>query len=951
MIITGHFKNRQEETITVTISNDKDLTDINIDTSDDVFFSDDPVTIKVDMDDSFTHITKQSATIRLLSRQWLGDYLFSDNWDSTSVVVRKGQNNIMFRGVVTPCTYSQSFAHELEEIEINCVDYLGTLENRYMTDIDTYENLKANAQIRSFRWFIEMILGDDATIYYDGSKSAVNQSQDAVTIFDDLFVSETLVLGESEDDIWTYEDILKEILQYLNLHIVLMNDVYYIYDLITVKTLHGLFWTNIYDGTQSSWTFSLNVLNQYSYASDDTNITVADVYNQISVRDEIEELKTVIDSPFDDKKLVPFLPKQKYMVEYGTNGCDGQAMFALYAIAKLETQINSDKAWTREWWMQLYDVNNWSFKLNGTNVYDRITYSGGRAEYLAQFLKYLFETPFACGVVGFGHGEKITNKNSQNIENINIKDKYIVINIQGNGVDEKSPTSPKWPSNWTTAQHPMFPNSTDIQNCGLEIKYLGDTDATYSPAASEVTNYLVFNGEILMTTNQETLGVRAFDRHASDIYFEGSTPYWERNNQYTQDANDNRPTHWGDGNYVDFLVSARRLNNFITAKTHLKSYMEQPDYGFEWFGRMTPFDDDTKGHYYMQLYYNNRYNDSPDSRDEGNIYLSPPIVQGELAKRFNYKIGEKTSYFKTDVVKYVDVLACELKIGDKICCESHSNGDKVFTWRTQSEIDAINAQHPSDTDDNHVFPYIYLAINIDDGQFLIGDSHKIYNNVYSNMFLDDVTGMAIPMKDTDALSGALSFKIIGPVNTTWDNGIRRHPTWFRPESLTQNYISILPHVGQIWIKNLKVEVATDHAKQNVGENEDIVYVSDEQTRFISKKDDISFKFTTALTATEAAQLGVPVTANKTDVAQGNGLLITAIRNNYTGEVDKPEKFYVDSLYNEYCDQRLIVETTLHGMPGVFYRYLIRYLNREFWTVGMEQHVADDTTTVRMKEIE
>lgn len=948
MRIYGTFKDQNNATITVIIQNNN-LTgnDINIDTSSDIRFSDDPVVITTDCDDSFVHIIKTSATISLVSKSWLGDYLFADNYTSIAVNVLKG-STVLFAGYVTPNTFSQDYAHDWESITINCVDKLSILEDRYITEESDYETIKANVTTKTFMELLDMMGLDDndlvlqgsstPSIYYDCSKSYGNYG----SIFDGLMIAEGLFVGDDEDDLWSNEEILEEMMRYLNLHIFQSGYNYYIFDWENLRNSNIITWKDITD-TQSAAireTRGAITVRKNDYGSDDTQLSIADVYNQVQVRDDIEELETVIASPFDDDKLIPIGPKQKYLVEYGTNGCSTGAMTALTLRAKYNQQPQTDKAYTREWWMQVFQNAEWSFKLNGVDVYDH--YAGQSA-----FLKYLFETPFASAAVGFGSGSKVTNKNSQNIENIDVKDKYILLNIMGTGVDEKSSSSPKWPSNWTTAAHPVWPNESTLQNLNMEIAYNYGVDGSYSPGSPDVTNYLVFNGEILMTTVQETLGVSGFDPHASwgPFISEDDTPYWERNNQYTQDANDNRTGHWGDGNYVDFLVSTRKNNNFITAKTHLKTWLEQEDQGYKWYGSMTPDESEEKGHYYMQQYYNDN-----GVADEGHIYLSPPIVQGNLSKRFNYRIGEKTSYYKTDVIKYVDILTCELKIGTKICCEGRNNGDKVFTWYTQEEIDAINAQHPSVDDNDHVFPFIYLAINIDDGEFLIGDTHKIYNNIHSDMGLEKTTGMAIPIRSTDNVSGTISFKIIGPVNNTWDNGVRRHPTWFRNETLTQNYVSILPHVGQIWIKNLDVKLVSDNGKQTVGANDDIIYCSDEQNRFIKKKDDIDFKFTTALTAAEAAELGVTITVNKSDVIGADtNIPITAIHNNVTNETDKPEKFYVDAYYREYCNPKIIMDSTMH-IGAMLGKYSVGYLNRNFMVQGMEHNVITAKKKLKMKEI-
>ena len=130
MRIYGTLKDRYDNTITVTINNsDVQGTDINIDTSSNIRFSDDPVRISYDTEDSFTHIIKSRAEINLVTKTWLGDYLFANNYTSVTVTITR-DNAIIFSGYVTPNTFSQDYSHYWDTLTINCVDKLSVLENQ-----------------------------------------------------------------------------------------------------------------------------------------------------------------------------------------------------------------------------------------------------------------------------------------------------------------------------------------------------------------------------------------------------------------------------------------------------------------------------------------------------------------------------------------------------------------------------------------------------------------------------------------------------------------------------------------------------------------------------------------------------------------------------------------------------------------------------------------------------
>ena len=69
MEIYGTFKDKNNNNIYVNIYNiNKTGADVNIDTCDWIRFSDEPVIITTDCEDSFTHIIKKQCKIELISR-------------------------------------------------------------------------------------------------------------------------------------------------------------------------------------------------------------------------------------------------------------------------------------------------------------------------------------------------------------------------------------------------------------------------------------------------------------------------------------------------------------------------------------------------------------------------------------------------------------------------------------------------------------------------------------------------------------------------------------------------------------------------------------------------------------------------------------------------------------------------------------------------------------------
>ena len=155
MWLIGTYKDIHNNTITVKIRNEKNGDNIELGGALVKFAAEDAVTIDCDRDDYFTHIIKKSATIRLVTRIYLGDYLWAANQKSVIVnILRNGK--CVFAGYVTPNTYTQDYVEEWTTLDVNCRDLLSTLEDTNLVDKDKYDAFKQNAQTISLKAYLEL---------------------------------------------------------------------------------------------------------------------------------------------------------------------------------------------------------------------------------------------------------------------------------------------------------------------------------------------------------------------------------------------------------------------------------------------------------------------------------------------------------------------------------------------------------------------------------------------------------------------------------------------------------------------------------------------------------------------------------------------------------------------------------------------------------------------------
>jgi len=79
-------------------------------------------------------------------------------------------------------------------------------------------------------------------------------------------------------------------LQYLNLHIVQMGRDFYIFNWASIKGNSSIYWKRIIGNAQSKTvTIPTITVQPEHYKSDDTNISISDVYNKIVVQCDLEE--------------------------------------------------------------------------------------------------------------------------------------------------------------------------------------------------------------------------------------------------------------------------------------------------------------------------------------------------------------------------------------------------------------------------------------------------------------------------------------------------------------------------------------------------------------------------------------------------------------------------------------------------------------------------------------
>lgn len=500
MYIHGSFLSQQSDTITVHIVTGNDRTQtIEIGTEKaDVYFSEDPAEIENEVNDTFDVLLRNSAKIRLLCGNLITN-LFSTSCRDAVVNIYKNDTCI-FAGFIEPQTLSQPYNNRWDELELNCIDALSALQYSKYKNVGAlgviYAFVKAEAAQRSFYDIATEILqgvtggldilgNQNIKFWYDGSKAVDAQTANRYQVFKQLSISDLLFLGDDESDVWQQDEVLEELLKYLNLHIVQDGFNFYIFSWESVKaTPDKIIWHDIVANSTKTTAQQAVTIALANVADCDTTISIGDVYNQLLLTAKVESIESVIESPLDDDLLVsPYINKQKYLTEYSSDGEGKTAYNAFYAMTHNQKTTYGAGAIT-DWYVQVMRNKQWTFPMKGNTDIDIVDYFGSEGTNQHALPDWLGQAPGAA-IMALGSVKMNTaNDDNSPTSKVNMTN-YLVVSVNGNGIDND--------------ENKTYPSVADIQKNIPYAVYTGNkAGGVFSPPDEETTNYIVLSGKVIL---------------------------------------------------------------------------------------------------------------------------------------------------------------------------------------------------------------------------------------------------------------------------------------------------------------------------------------------------------------------------------------------------------------------------------------------------------------------
>lgn len=640
MYIHGSFLSQQSDTITVHIVTGNDRTQtIEIGTEKaDVYFSEDPAEIENEVNDTFDVLLRNSAKIRLLCGNLIKD-LFSTSCRDAVVNIYKNDTCI-FAGFIEPQTLSQPYNDRWDELELNCIDALSALQYSKYKNVGAlgviYAFVKAEAAQRSFYDIATEILegvtegldilgNQNIKFWYDGSKAVDAQTANRYQVFKQLSISDLLFLGDDESDVWQQDEVLEELLKYLNLHIVQDGFNFYIFSWESVKaTPDKIIWHDIVANSTKTTAQQSVTIALANVADCDTTISIGDVYNQLLLTAKVEDIESVIESPLDDDLLVsPYINKQKYLTEYSSDGEGKTAYYAMKAMVNGEHTNYGGGAIT-DWYVQVMRNKQWTFPMKGNTDIDIVDYFGSEGTNQHALPDWLGQAPGAA-IMALG-SVKINTANDDNspTSKVNMTN-YLVVSVNGNGIDND--------------ENKTYPSVADIQKNIPYAVYTGNkAGGVFSPSDEETTNYIVLSGKVILNPIMAVTGnFSAMRKKMGD-----------------------RPPYQGSGGGGGTT----------------------PPPMYFWH-KTVPSRNNGDGRYYARQYWQAETPDKEVSWHEGaDSGFYPYTGEGPEEYEFKYSaVGDST-----DTISKVAVLACMLVIGDKCVVETGTDGQTTdFVWQKYKE--------------------------------------------------------------------------------------------------------------------------------------------------------------------------------------------------------------------------------------------------------------------------
>lgn len=881
---------------------------------------DNPVTVESRCDNTRTVIIPTQCTVRLYTTTFLAD-LYSADIHTAAVTISYG-GNVIFRGWVSARAYSQDYTGEADVVELQCVDSLTLLSAMKFRGVDSeskYDEVRAAAGDSTFLALLDEALTAatgslaDYSVYYDGSRLLAEDN--STNILSALHISDYLYIGDEEDAVSTYDQVVEDILGYLNLHVMQYGDCFYLFH-----------WGTVRAGTQS-WTQVLGGGSATPYTTGDVvpvttdtaygtsaQIDLDEIYNQVFLTISPTQEDDVLESPFESSALSTVGTAFKYATEYAADGEGVRAARAFHTLINAgwtaksvyENNVSNyeeQMAW-KDFWFKIRRHDSWTFGRNGVDwASGDYTHGADLVDKLVSYIdggarvyKYPSALMLSIGAVDHKPGQGDSNKQGR----ISYTDK-LVIYTNGSS-DEGGSVMGTWSA------------AADIYAAAPLATYTGGN--TYSRYSTDGAHeYLVITGSIKML------------------------PVLFAANDYSGN---------GDSSNLHLMSARWQRENDLPSSWALK-------------GKCFPSRNNGDGRYLTMDWYSdgtNSVDEYPTTSQPFWTHWVPDTDDGP--ELFEYTGAEvEDTDTGVDAIDRIPVLACMMIIGEKCLVEELSAAGDVneytLKWVDYKERSACAS------DAEYYAQSFTLGIDPTVGDDLIGKEYSIGTNFDFTSGINADDGFAIPLFDESgeiALGGKIDFRIIGPTWRTWlhtisdteiDNVVVSDS--IPAESTYGRCSNLMAYVDSIIVSDFEVKAVTDVVETD--DTSDIVYMSDVSHDYYNRLEETTWNIHSGFTADECAAFGLADGVIPSTVRTVDGTPVMYIYDNsgLGNGAGKPEQLWVSEVYDEWHAPRVEFTRTmrLSAWSSPMMHISDATLSREFFVESFKLDLYDATAKIKGKE--
>ena len=268
-----------------------------------------PLTTKMSSEGKhlYSPIKTTGATITMLTDAYNFD-LYTGKAQGSKVTITS-DNRVIWVGYLTPCCYDMGFDSYWEEIELECVDGIAVL--KYIPfegggnngDIDTFFNIISKCLSKS-NCLKNLYITNNIQLTENGNDSIIEK----LKVSQQNFFNERKESTQTNDDLaWNCYDVLKEIMQFMGATIYADGEDVFVIDYDAINHNQNTYYKYSLLSGEPVTPEVVELKSNYkidgeSYASSGTKISLDNVYNKVSVKDEFYKYDKIFPE-FTNEKL------------------------------------------------------------------------------------------------------------------------------------------------------------------------------------------------------------------------------------------------------------------------------------------------------------------------------------------------------------------------------------------------------------------------------------------------------------------------------------------------------------------------------------------------------------------------------------------------------------------------------------------------------------------------